>query len=157
MCVADVIKNKNVKVLDLMSITNETRCIIWHETCKCKGRLDESVCDNKERWNDDKCRCERKELIHKGVCDKGSSNCECECDKSSELWDEIKNEVETINGGKKGDYGKNFTKIKFNTYDKLPLNKSLMLHMLTIIVRCIFEEDGKFYPQLYLDDCFYEL
>ena len=58
----------------------------WHETCKCKCRLDASVCNNKQRWNDDKCRCECKELIDKGVCDKGSiwnpSNCECECDKS---------------------------------------------------------------------------
>ena len=30
----------------------------WHETCKCKCRLDASVCNNKKRWNDDKCRCE---------------------------------------------------------------------------------------------------
>ena len=57
-----------------------------HETCKYKCRLDASIFNNKERWNDDKCRCECKELIDKGVCDKGSiwnsSNCECECDKS---------------------------------------------------------------------------
>ena len=69
-----------------MSRTNETRHIKWHETCKCKCRLDASVCNNKQRWNDDKCRCECKELIDKGVCDKGyawnPSNCECECDKS---------------------------------------------------------------------------
>ena len=48
-------------------------------------------------------------------------------------------------------------KIKFNTDDNLPLNKTLKLHLLTIIVWCIFEEDSKFYPQLYLDDCLYEL
>ena len=58
----------------------------WHETCKCKCRLDASVCNNKQRWNDDKYRCECKELIEKGVYDGGyiwnSSNCECECDKS---------------------------------------------------------------------------
>ena len=46
--------------------------IEWHETCKCKCRLDASVCNNKQRWNDDKCRCECKELIDKGVCDKES-------------------------------------------------------------------------------------
>ena len=45
---------------------------------------------------------------------------------------------------------KDFMEIKFNTNDNLPLNKPLKLHLLTIIVRCIFEEDGKFYPQLYL-------
>ena len=58
---------------------------------------------------------------------------------------------------KKGKYGKEFMKIKLNTDDNLLLNKPLNLHLLTIIVRCIFEEDGKFYPQLYLDHCFYEL
>ena len=69
--------------------------------------------------------------------------------KYTELWDGIKTEIEKINGGKKGEYGKDFMKIKFNSYDNLPLNKPLKLHVLTIIVRCIFEEDGKFYPQLY--------
>ena len=48
-------------------------------------------------------------------------------------------------------------KIKFNADDNLSLNKPLKFHLLTIIVRSIFEEDSKFYPQLYLDDCFYEL
>ena len=49
---------------------------------QCKYRLDASVC-NKQRRNDDKSRCKCKELINKGVCDKGyawnPSNCECEC------------------------------------------------------------------------------
>ena len=57
-----------------------------NEICKCKCRLDASVCNNKQRCNGDKCRCECKELIDKGVYDKGAiwnpSNCECECDKS---------------------------------------------------------------------------
>ena len=74
-----------------MSRINETRYIKWHETCKCKCRLDASVCNNKQRWNDDKCWCECKELIDKDVCDKGYawdlSNCECECDKSCEDLD----------------------------------------------------------------------
>ena len=77
--------------------------------------------------------------------------------KYTELWDGNKNEIETINVGKKGEYGKNLMKSKFNTDDNLPLNKPLKLNLLTIIVRCMFEEDGKFYPQLYLDDCLYEL
>ena len=66
-CVPDDLKNKNVKVFNLMSRTNETR----------------------QRWNEDKCRCECKELIDKGICDKGfiwnPSNCECECDKSCDV------------------------------------------------------------------------
>ena len=77
--------------------------------------------------------------------------------KYTDFWDGIKNKIEKINGSKKGEYGKDFMKIKFNTDDNLPLNKPLKLHLLTIIVRCIFEEDSKFYPQLYLDDCLYEL
>ena len=60
--------------------------------------------------------------------------------KYTELWDGIKNEIETINGGKKGEYGKDFMKIKFNTDDNLPLNKPLKLHLLTIIVRCILKK-----------------
>ena len=69
-CVPDVVKTLNVKVFNLISRTNETRHIKWHETCKCKCRLDASVCNNKQRWNDDKCRCECKELIDKGICEK---------------------------------------------------------------------------------------
>ena len=83
-----VLKNINVKVFNLMSRTNETRHIKWHKMCKCKCRLEASVCNNKQRWNDDKSRCECKELIDKGVSDKGSiwnpRNCECECDKSED-------------------------------------------------------------------------
>ena len=56
---------------------------------------------------------------------------------------------------KKGEYGKDFMKVKFNTDDNLPLNRPLKLHLLTIIFSYIFEEDGKFYLQLYLDDCLY--
>ena len=44
----------------LMSRTNKTRHIKWHETCKCKCRLDASVCNNKQQWNNDKCQCECK-------------------------------------------------------------------------------------------------
>ena len=58
---------------------------------------------------------------------------------------------------KKSEYGKDFMEIQFNTDDNMPLNKPVKLHLLTIIVRCIFEEDGKFYLQLYFDDCLYEL
>ena len=53
LCVPDVVKNITVKVFNLMSITNETRHIEWHETCKCKCRLDASACNNKQLWNKD--------------------------------------------------------------------------------------------------------
>ena len=48
-------------------------------------------------------------------------------------------------------------KITFNFDDDLPLNKQLKFHLMTIIIRSVFEEDGKLYPQLFLDETFYEL
>ena len=88
-CVPDVIKDLNVKVFNLISRTNETRFIKWHEKCKCECRLDAIICNNKQRWNKNKCRCECKELIDKRICDEGfiwnPSNCECECDKNCDF------------------------------------------------------------------------
>ena len=60
LCVCDVAINLNIKVFNLMSRTSETRHMEWHETPKCKCRLDASVCKNKQRWNEDKGRCECK-------------------------------------------------------------------------------------------------
>ena len=48
-------------------------------------------------------------------------------------------------------------KIKFNSDDDLSLNKPLKFHAMTIIVRSMFEEDGKLYLQLFLDDTLYKL
>ena len=63
----------------------------------------------------------------------------------------------TINGSKPDEYKKEFMKIKFDSDDGLPLNKTLKLHNMTIIVRSVFEEDGKYYPQVFLNECLYEL
>ena len=62
----------------------------------------------------------------------------------TKLWDEIKHLMEIINEDKKGKYENHFKKI-----DNLPLNKMLKLHMLTVIFRSVFEEDGKYYPQVF--------
>ena len=80
LCVPNIIKNINVIVFNIMSRINETRQIIWHETCKCVCRLTSA----------DKCRCECKEhLVNKIVCDKGyiwnPSNFASECDKLCEI------------------------------------------------------------------------
>ena len=66
-CVPDVVKNWNVKVFNLMSRTNETRHIEWHETCKSKCKFGANIRNNKKCWNNDKCQCECKELIDNGV------------------------------------------------------------------------------------------
>ena len=76
--------------------------------------------------------------------------------KYKELWNGIKNKIENINDGE-CKYGKDFTKMKFFTNDDLPLSKQLTLQMLVIIIRSVFEDKGKFYPQVYLDECLYEL
>ena len=82
-------KKLTFKVFNLRSRTNETRFIEWHKTSKCGCKFGANVCNNKQRWNKNKCKCECKELIDKGVCDKGfiwnPSNCECECDKVCDI------------------------------------------------------------------------
>ena len=77
--------------------------------------------------------------------------------KYADVWDGIKNKIKAINGGKENDYEKDYMKIKFNSDDDLPLNKPLKFHAMTIIIRSVFEEDGKLYPQVFLDDTLYEL
>ena len=73
------------------------------------------------------------------------------------LWDEIKNEIGTINGGKTGKYGKDVMKIKLDTGYDLPLSKPLKFPTVTIVDRSVFEEDGKSNLQVYLDESLYEL
>ena len=77
--------------------------------------------------------------------------------KYADVWDGIKNKIKAINGGKENDYGKDYMKIKFNSDDDLPLNKPLKFDALTVIIRSVFEEAGKFYLQVFLDDALYQL
>ena len=70
--------------------------------------------------------------------------------KYADVWDGIKNKTKAINGGKENDYGKDYMKIRFDSYNDLPLNKLLKFHVMTIIIKSVFQEDGKFYPQLFL-------
>ena len=77
--------------------------------------------------------------------------------KYADVWDGIKNEIKAINGGKETDCRKNYMKTKSNFYDDLPLNKPLKLHAMTIIIRSVFEEGGKLYPQNFLDNALCQL
>ena len=77
--------------------------------------------------------------------------------KIRSVWDGIKNEIKAINDGKANDYGKDYMEIKSNSDDDLPLNKPLRLHAMTIMIRSVFEEGGKLYPQVFLDEALYEL
>ena len=70
-------------------------------------------------------------------------------EKYTKPWSEIKYHIQTVNAGKSVEYDKDYMRIEFNSDDNLPLNKILKLHMLTIIVRSVFEEEGKNYPRAY--------
>ena len=80
--------------------------------------------------------------------------------KYEEVWEGVKIEIETINGVDKIEYGKDLKKKKkkrFESNGDLQMNKPIKLHLLTMIIRSVFSEDGKFCPQLFLDEALYEL
>ena len=87
LCVPNVVKRVNMKVYNFLMRLNETRNVLWHESCKCVCRLNSSVCNSKQVWNSDTCKCDFNEDFA-GImnCDKGymwnPSTCECEC----EMW-----------------------------------------------------------------------
>ena len=75
-----------------------------------------------------------------------------------EVLSGIKSGIEKINNkNKSGEYEKDYMKIEFDSDDKLPLNKQLRFLSITIVIRFVFEDDGKYYPQAFLDDWLYEL
>ena len=76
--------------------------------------------------------------------------------KYNDAFSGIRDKTTEINNNK-CDYEKDYMKIKFNSDDDLPINKSLKFHLMTITIRNVFEEDRKLYPQVFLDDTLYEL
>ena len=76
--------------------------------------------------------------------------------KKYNVFNGIRDKIKDINNDD-CDYEKDYIKIKFNSDDNLPLNKPLNFHNMTITIRSVFEEDGKLYPQVFLDDTLYEL
>ena len=85
MCILNVIKGVNMQVYNFLMRLNEARNVLWHESCKCVCKLNSSVCNNKQIWNDDTCRCDCNEGFAGMInCAKGytwnPSTCECQCD-----------------------------------------------------------------------------
>ena len=85
LCVPNVIKGVNMQVYNFLMRLNETRNVLWHESCKCVCKLNSSVCNNKQIWNDDTCRCDCNEDFAGMInCAKGytwnPNICECQCD-----------------------------------------------------------------------------
>ena len=86
LCVPNVIKGVNIQVYNFLMRLNETRNVLWHESCKCVCKLNSSICNNKQIWNSDTCRCDCNEDFAGMInCAKGytwnPSICECQCDK----------------------------------------------------------------------------
>ena len=77
--------------------------------------------------------------------------------KCVEVLSWIKSGIEQINNNNSGENEKNYTKIRFDSDDKLPLNKQLKFLSVTIVIRYTFEDDCIYYPQTFLDNCLYEL
>ena len=85
LCVPNIIKRINMKVYNFLRRLNETGNVLWHESCKCVCRLNSSVCNNKQIWNSDTCKCDCNEDFASIInCTKGYtwnlSTCECQCD-----------------------------------------------------------------------------
>ena len=73
------------------------------------------------------------------------------------IWNEIKNQIETINGGESIKYKKNLMKIRFDSNgDDLPLGKILSIPILSIVVKSVFQHENKCYPQIHIHECEYE-
>ena len=77
--------------------------------------------------------------------------------KYAEVWSGIKDQIKKVNNDLVVEYDKDYMKIKFDSDDNLPLNKVLKFHALTIIIRSVFERDGKYYPQIFLDEALVDL
>ena len=85
LCVSGIIKRVNMQIYNFLMNLNETRNVLWHESCKCVCKLNPSVCNNKQIWNDDTCRCDCNEDFAGIInCTKGytwnPSTGECQCD-----------------------------------------------------------------------------
>ena len=83
--VPNVIKRVNMQVYNFLMILNETRNVLWHESCKCVCKLNSSVCNNKQIRDGDTCRCDcNEDFVGIINCTKGytwnPSTCECQCD-----------------------------------------------------------------------------
>ena len=84
-CVPNIIKNVNIKVYNFLVRLNETCNVLWHKSCKCVCLLNSSVCNSKQIWNSDTCKCDCNEDFPGIInCTKGymwnPSTCVCECD-----------------------------------------------------------------------------
>ena len=129
----DILKLKKLRIMKIFTVKILCICFVNHA-----NRCIEEKNENKYLIFDS--TDENKELLK----------------KYSDVWSGIKNKIEAVSCGG-CDYEKDYVKIKFNSDDGLPLNKPLKFNSITITIRFVFEEDGKLYLQVFLDDALHEL
>ena len=76
--------------------------------------------------------------------------------KWNQVFDGIKYHITKIDNGVV-EYNKDYMKIKFLTDDNIPLNKMIYFPTITVIIRCVFNQNKIYYPQVYLDGCLYQI
>ena len=76
--------------------------------------------------------------------------------KFTNIWKCIRAKIEEITGDIV-QFDKEYMRIKFESNDNLPTDNAVNMHLVTIIIRRVFAQNGKFYPQFFLDDALYEL
>ena len=73
-----------------------------------------------------------------------------------ELWSKIRDLIKSVTKNS-SNYDKKYMKVKYNSDDKLNLNKTIEIPSMIIVVRAVFHENNKYLPQVFLDECLYKL
>ena len=122
LCVPDVVKNIN-----LVSWSNQTNQIKWHESCKCECRLNSIVCNNKQKWNKGKCRCEC--LINKKCGNKFWNPNSCKCEYRKKAVHLLEEGYQEIIGNKTVPVKKYNKTISVKNCNSLALVNHILLHL----------------------------
>ena len=163
LCVPGIVKRVNMQVHNFLIRLNETRSVLWHESCKCVCKSNSSVCNNKQRWNSDTCRYDCNEDFADTInCTKGymrnPSTCECQCDK----WCKLGQYLDHKNCVCKNELVGRLLLLKMHEnirlFDSnLPIEKIIKIPSRTIVIKSLIEKDNKFYLELSLNHCLYEI
>ena len=138
----------------MIFIDCDTDCVIYY--IECFKNLDSSnslylVFNNVDAYI--KCNSTEENIENKYLAFASTDKNKKVLENYTELWDEIKDQIETISGNKPIEYKKDFMKIKFELDDDLPLGKILNIPVCKITT---ISQEKKYYPQVYLHECLYE-
>ena len=163
LCVPGIVKRVNMQVYNFLMRLHETRNVLWHESCKCVCKLNLSVCNNKQIWNDDTCRCDcNKDFSGIINCAKGYTwnpkpgqyldhkNCVCKNKLIGRVIEECTSVInETMMNNNDNNNDNNFYKIMAYVF--------IGLFLLAIICFCVFAyfkwfKDKKLFKNKYADN-----